>query len=179
MAMTVHPVAGKVGARVQGMDLADDLSGEEVSALRSALLDHRVLFFSDQQLTHASHVVLGRHFGELTRRSRPQNGQELDQFPEVLTISPQIDIDRYGRDNEAHFRQRWVSPPHSSFRCVRVAWCGSGSASLVIGVLMSLTVCLLTRTCKKPSSARHPTVLTCQAAACWGVVWPAQAVASS
>jgi alpha-ketoglutarate-dependent sulfate ester dioxygenase len=94
-------VAGHIGTEVNGVDLSEPLDEATVADLRSALLTHKVLFFRNQRLTHAQHVALGQYFGELTRRSRTQSNAQLDEFPQVLTISPQIDQDRYGPDNEA------------------------------------------------------------------------------
>lgn len=107
--MSVDQVAGYIGAEVSGIDLSSELDDKTVAMLRQALLTHKVLFFRDQRLDHASQIALGRRFGELTGRSRPQSGTNLDEFPEILTISPSIDRQRYGIDYEAHYRRRWVT----------------------------------------------------------------------
>ncbi len=107
--ITVTRVAGHIGADIDGVDLSKPLVPGTVAAIREALLTHKVLFFHDQQISHAEHVAFGRAFGELTLRPRPQSGGELDEHPEICTISPTIDVDRYGRDIEAHYRSRWVT----------------------------------------------------------------------
>jgi taurine dioxygenase len=107
--LDVRRVAGHVGAQVDGIDLAGALDDATIAALREALLVHKVLFFRDQQLDHATHVALGQRFGTLTVRSRPQGNAELDAYPQILTISPQIDRDLFGVDYEAHYRRRWAS----------------------------------------------------------------------
>uniref|UniRef100_UPI003F496A09 TauD/TfdA dioxygenase family protein n=1 Tax=Streptomyces chartreusis TaxID=1969 RepID=UPI003F496A09 len=104
---TVAQVAGHIGALVRGVDLASDLEEPVVNAIREALLEYKVLFFRGQErLDHAAQVAFTARFGELTGRSRPQMGGALDDFPQILTISPQIDLDLYGVDYEEHYRSR-------------------------------------------------------------------------
>jgi alpha-ketoglutarate-dependent taurine dioxygenase len=107
--LDVHRVAGHIGAQIDGIDLAGPLDDTVIAALRDALLTYKVLFFRDQHLDHASHIALGRRFGTLTVRSRRQSNASLDAYPQILTISPQIDRDQYGIDYEAHYRSRWAA----------------------------------------------------------------------
>ncbi|WP_405132947.1 TauD/TfdA dioxygenase family protein [Nocardia sp. NBC_01388] len=107
--ISVTQVAGHIGADIDGVDLSVPLDPETVAEIREALLAHKVVFFHDQKIGHAEHVAFGRSFGELTLRPRPQSGGELDEFPEICTISPTVDLQRYGRDIEAHYRSRWTS----------------------------------------------------------------------
>jgi alpha-ketoglutarate-dependent sulfate ester dioxygenase len=102
-------VGAYLGARITGIDLSRPLDELTVQALRSALLEHKVLFFGTQSLDHSSQVRLGEHFGELTVRSRPQDGASVYSHPAILTISPQIDRELHGIDYEAHYRTRWAS----------------------------------------------------------------------
>ncbi|MGW4370298.1 TauD/TfdA dioxygenase family protein [Nocardia takedensis] len=107
--LTVARVAGRIGADIDGVDLSRPLEPSAVAAIREALLTHKVIFFHNQRIGHAEHVAFGRAFGALTLRPRPQSGGGLDEFPEICTISPTVDLERYGRDIEAHFRSRWTS----------------------------------------------------------------------
>ncbi|WP_281017249.1 MULTISPECIES: TauD/TfdA family dioxygenase [unclassified Minwuia] len=61
----IEPTPGGVGAFVQGIDLANDLSSNTVGALRQALGDHCVLFFRDQKLTPDQHIEAAEKFGEI------------------------------------------------------------------------------------------------------------------
>jgi alpha-ketoglutarate-dependent taurine dioxygenase len=107
--LCVREVAGRIGAEVSGVDLGGPLDDATVGRIWALMLAHKVIFFRGQSLTHAQHVVLGRRFGALTGRSRAQSSESLDEYPEILTISPQVDEERYGRDYEAHYRRRWAS----------------------------------------------------------------------
>jgi taurine dioxygenase len=60
----INPVAGVLGAEVEGIQLAriDDATFGE---LQAALLEYQVLFFRDQQLTRDEQKDFGRRFGAL------------------------------------------------------------------------------------------------------------------
>jgi taurine dioxygenase len=53
------------GAEVRGIDLAT-ASDADVAAVRRALTEHKVLFFSGQNLDPDSHIALGNRLGSLT-----------------------------------------------------------------------------------------------------------------
>lgn len=107
--LTIRRAAGFIGAYVDDVDLTGDLDASTVEQLRRALLMHKVLFFRNQQLDHASQVALGQRFGPLAVRARSQDTEELASFPQILTISPQLDKQLVGADYEAVFRRRWDS----------------------------------------------------------------------
>jgi alpha-ketoglutarate-dependent sulfate ester dioxygenase len=49
IALDIVPVAGRIGARIDGINLADDLDAATLASIRAALLHHKVVFFRDQQ----------------------------------------------------------------------------------------------------------------------------------
>lgn len=48
--LDIHPVAGRIGAEIRGVELSGNLSADVVEAIQAALLEHKVIFFRDQQL---------------------------------------------------------------------------------------------------------------------------------
>ena len=60
-----EPLTRHIGAEVHGVDLREPLDDEIVRTLHGGLLEHLVLFFCDQDITHDQHVAFGRRFGEL------------------------------------------------------------------------------------------------------------------
>lgn len=86
--LTVHPLAGVLGAEIEGLDLAADLSDATVAAIRSTLLDHHVLVFRDQELTIGQQMAFGRCFGELDTHPFVEGNRE---HPEVLDIVTEPD----------------------------------------------------------------------------------------
>lgn len=106
--LTVERVTGHLGADIHGVDLAGPLSPETVAGIRAALLTHKVIFFRGQKLDHTSHVTLARRFGEITRRAGARHGSHPDGFPEILTVDPEAEDARYGRDFEERYRRKWL-----------------------------------------------------------------------
>jgi len=78
----VEPVTGSIGAEIAGVDLRE-LDDELIAELRQAWLDHKVLFFRDQDLTHEQHLAYGRALGEL--EVHPFSPQ-VDGHPEILVL---------------------------------------------------------------------------------------------
>jgi taurine dioxygenase len=62
--ITVTPVGGALGARVDGVDLRRPLGASTVEQLGDLLTDHLVLFFSEQHLDDEQHLAFARQFGE-------------------------------------------------------------------------------------------------------------------
>jgi taurine dioxygenase len=62
--ITINPIAGALGAEIDGVDIAAGLDAETVAELRRALLDHLVIFFHGQEaVTPDSFMAFARAFG--------------------------------------------------------------------------------------------------------------------
>lgn len=59
----VTPLTPNIGARVTGVDLADDMDSSVHEVIHKALLDHLVLHFPDQDLPPAKHIAFTESFG--------------------------------------------------------------------------------------------------------------------
>ncbi|GAA5786891.1 TauD/TfdA dioxygenase family protein [Chitiniphilus shinanonensis] len=63
--VTIHPVAGRIGAEIRGVKLSHDLPAEVRDAIRQAWLKYKVIFFRGQtHLDDASQEQLVTLFGE-------------------------------------------------------------------------------------------------------------------
>jgi taurine dioxygenase len=62
--ITVTPVAGALGAEISDVHLGR-LDDETFREIHTALLEHQVIFFRDQELTREQHKAFGRRFGPL------------------------------------------------------------------------------------------------------------------
>ena len=78
----VEPVTGAIGAEVSNVDLRD-VDDDTLAELKHAWLDHKVLFFRDQDLTQAQHVAYGALFGELEVHPFTPN---VDDHPEIIIL---------------------------------------------------------------------------------------------
>ncbi len=61
----VRPLAGALGAEIDGVDLSKTTDDKTFSEIRQAFLDYGVIFFRDQRLTPEQHLAFARRFGEI------------------------------------------------------------------------------------------------------------------
>ncbi len=92
--LRVEPLTPTIGAEISGVDLRNPLDTEEVARIETALLDHLVVFFRDQDITPAQHIAFGRQFGELCY---PPFMTDHGDDPELLVLD-QIDPRGEGTD---------------------------------------------------------------------------------
>ena len=95
--LTVHPLTPRIGAEIDGVNLAADLDDALFRKIYEAFLQHHVLVFRDQDLPPARQVEFGRRFG------KPQI-HVLNQFhdsehPELYLLS---NLDDQGQPSGAH-----------------------------------------------------------------------------
>lgn len=104
--VAISPLTPTIGAEISGVDLRRPLAPETLAAVRSALLDWKVLFFRDQDITTDDHLAFARAFGELEVHPfapcKPG-------FPEVLAITH--DRESRGRENTWHSDVTWRERP--------------------------------------------------------------------
>jgi taurine dioxygenase len=65
MAITTSRLTPALGAIVEGVTLADELSPESVDRLGELLVEHQILFFRGQPITPQQQCRFAAHFGEL------------------------------------------------------------------------------------------------------------------
>jgi taurine dioxygenase len=81
--LEIRPIAGALGAEIDGLDLTNELDGETVSAIRRAWLDHIVIFFREQRLTAEQFLGFARRFGEVVEYPFIKG---IDGFPEITPV---------------------------------------------------------------------------------------------
>jgi taurine dioxygenase len=82
--LEIHKIAGHIGAEISGVNLAEDLPGETVGAIRQALLDNLVIFFRDQDLPPARFLAFAKRFGQTVEYPFVKG---LEEFPEIITVA--------------------------------------------------------------------------------------------
>lgn len=105
-ALELTPLTPTIGVEVSGVDLSRPLDDDTLTGLRQALLDWKVLFFRDQDITTEQHLAFARRFGELEVHpfapSKPG-------YPEVLAITH--NENSKGRENVWHSDVTWREIP--------------------------------------------------------------------
>jgi alpha-ketoglutarate-dependent taurine dioxygenase len=101
----VTRLAGNIGARINGVDTGRQLSDEVVSAIRDALLKHKVVFLRDQHLDYASQVAFAQLLGPLTL------GHPTLESPPDQPLLEEIDSRKGGRANHWHTDVTFVERP--------------------------------------------------------------------
>src|SRR5882757_4586423 len=104
--LSVRPIAGHIGADIDGVDLSRPLDEASVGRLTDALHRHKVIFFRDQELDHAGQIRFARHFGELTY-AHPHDDAPPEGYPEIFTVDPRRYEQRYGKDNPVQTRRKY------------------------------------------------------------------------
>ena len=65
----VRPMTKRIGAEVSGVDLTKAIDPATFEELHGALMEHQVIFFRDQRISHEDHKRFGRLFGRLAIHS--------------------------------------------------------------------------------------------------------------
>ena len=85
--MQVRPIAGALGAEIEGIDLSRPPAAGAVAGIRRALLEHLVIFFRGQKLTPQQQLDFARAFGE------PVEYPQLKGLPECPFITPVVKLE--------------------------------------------------------------------------------------
>jgi taurine dioxygenase len=104
--LTLTPLTPTIGAEVGGIDLRHPLEAGQVAAIRQALLDWKVLFFRDQEITTDQHLDFARNFGGLEVHPF---APEKPGYPEVLAITH--NRESRGKENVWHSDVTWREQP--------------------------------------------------------------------
>jgi taurine dioxygenase len=80
----IRPIAGALGAELQGITLTGDLPDATIAAIRQALLDHLVIFFRDQDLPLDRFLGFARRFGTPIEYPFVKG---IEGFPEIINVA--------------------------------------------------------------------------------------------
>lgn len=114
----VERLTATIGAELSGVDLGEVArDGELFARLRALLLEHKVLFFRDQDISCAEHVALAERFGTL--EDHPVLGSHPDH-PGLVRIYKDLDSGPEHYENAYHCDATWrENPPMGCvLRCV-------------------------------------------------------------
>jgi len=126
--LNVRPIAGALGAEIDGVDLAQ-LADGEIAAIKAALWEHLVLFFRDQRLTPEDQCAFTRHFGALTR---PAAAGAVPGHPDMTLVRREADTpkERINFGGYWHSDQSFREKPAAGFTLYAVEVPPSGGDTL-------------------------------------------------
>jgi len=127
--LRVHPLTPNLGARIDGVDFADDIGDDVFAALYAAYLRYQVLLFPPQDVPPARQVALARRFGEV--QVHVMNQYHADGFPELYRLS---NLDATGQPNGRH-PDRGTLEWHTDGSWQRV----TGHATIIYGEIVPET----------------------------------------
>jgi taurine dioxygenase len=102
----VEPLSPTVGAEIRGFRMDGNISSEQLAEIRQALLNWKVIFFRDQDVSIEEHVAFGRLFGELEIHPFADG---IEEHPEVLVIHHTAKS--RGGQNQWHSDVTWRKKP--------------------------------------------------------------------
>ena len=100
------PLSPTVGAEIDGVSLSDPMDEETFDEVHRALLEYKVIFFRDQEITPEQHVAFARRFGALeTHPFVPHR----EGHPEVMVLEKNEQVGGY--ENVWHSDVTWRLDP--------------------------------------------------------------------
>jgi taurine dioxygenase len=114
----VEPLTCTIGGYVTNVNLGvASRAPSLIAELKNLLLQHRVLFFRDQDITRAEHVAFARHFGDL--EDHPVAGSDPDH-PGLVCIYKDLNSKPEHYENAWHCDGTWRARPAMAcvLRCI-------------------------------------------------------------
>lgn len=106
---SLTPQATSIGAVVEGVSLAKPASEQLVAELDRALLEWKVLFFRDQNLTHEQHAAFAANWGDFETHPFYGAVTGTSAEPEVVRLAKDENIGGY--ENTWHSDVTWRQKP--------------------------------------------------------------------
>ncbi|GAA3484962.1 TauD/TfdA dioxygenase family protein [Streptomyces yanii] len=116
--ITVEPLTCTIGAELSGVNLGDAARDDDLFAeIKQLLLQYKVLFLRDQDITRAEHVAFASRFGQL--EDHPVLGSDPDH-PGLVRIYKDLDSKPEHYENALHCDGTWreCPPMGAVLRCV-------------------------------------------------------------
>ena len=81
--ITARPIAGALGAEIEGINLTQSLCQDDYKQIRKLLIEHEVIFFRNQDISPAQQKDLAHSFGPL--QTHPAY-ETVEGFPEITIL---------------------------------------------------------------------------------------------
>lgn len=107
--LEVAGVTPTIGAEVSGVRLTGDLDQAVLDELKQALLEWKVLFFRDQDISRHEHRAFAAQWGELEKHPFFKYVQPGQSDADVTTLAK--DAESFGNENNWHNDVTWHTHP--------------------------------------------------------------------
>lgn len=118
--LDVIPQSGYAGAEIRGIDLTRELTDDEITTVRDALLKWKVVFFREQFLDHDQHLRFASYFGNPTPAHPLFDSIPDENYPTIYPIFRDRFKARVAKSN-GYDKVRWhadvtaaINPPFAS-----------------------------------------------------------------
>lgn len=81
--MKIKKLTGTIGAELLNVDISRDLSDQKIADIRLALIEHKVVFFRDQDLTPEQHIAFTGKFGPI---SQSPVYKTMEEYPQIMPV---------------------------------------------------------------------------------------------
>jgi taurine dioxygenase len=103
----VAPIAGALGAEIEGVDIAAGLDEETFDEIHRAWLEHSVIYFRGQDMTPEDHIAFARRFGDIHRHLF---NKAMDNHPEITELLKRPD-QKLNSGGRWHSDQMYTAQP--------------------------------------------------------------------
>lgn len=117
--MEVTQLTCNIGAELKGVQIKDAIASDDLfNEIYRQMLDHKVIFFRDQDLTPEQHVAFARRFGELEDHPVAKDGPKIEGL--VNIFKDENSAPNY-LENNWHTDVTWREAPQKMavLRCVK------------------------------------------------------------
>jgi alpha-ketoglutarate-dependent taurine dioxygenase len=81
--LTVRPLEPSIGAEIGGVDLRKPISDAVRDSIKSTLLQYKVVFFRDQELTSEQHAAFAARFGKLYTHPNTKRDEKIAHIHKI------------------------------------------------------------------------------------------------
>ena len=80
----INSLTPTIGAEISGIDLSNNLNSQDLDSIYKNLIDHKVIFFRNQNLKPEDHVAFAKSFGDI----EPPHPiyPHVENFPEITLL---------------------------------------------------------------------------------------------